>query len=330
MRYATINNWAQYFQENEEIQISPNSIRNKLQEAEKIGITGRNEVGRVLKNAFYSEADVREVCANLLQPLPQADNDNFFELSGERYAPYYVWARVLSIGSSSIRKRLNKTKKQSVKGKGKDGGIYNFYSESDILEVCADILDENLPQADKDGFFDIKGTKYGFPNAWSRILLISIQSISRRLSKAKTKVIKGKNKKGRICDFYSESDVLSACEDLLQDLPQANEDGFFEKDDVKYGTLRAWSRILLISIQSIRRRLSKAKTKGIKGKDKGGRVQDFYPESDVREVCVDTLENLPHADKNGFFEKEGQKYGTISVWSRTLLISGTAISLSFT
>ena len=78
MRYATINNWAKYFKE-EGININGDSIRWRLKGAEVIGITARDATGKVLKNAFYSEPDVRSACAEILNSdLHQADENGFF------------------------------------------------------------------------------------------------------------------------------------------------------------------------------------------------------------------------------------------------------------
>ena len=69
MRYATAENWAKYFKEAEGVKIAGRTIRYRLELAGIIGITGRNKIGRALKNAFYSEIDVRETCADLLMTV---------------------------------------------------------------------------------------------------------------------------------------------------------------------------------------------------------------------------------------------------------------------
>jgi serine/threonine protein phosphatase PrpC len=66
MRYSTPDNWAQFLKDTEGVDVSGTTIRNRLKEAQKISITGRNKVGRVLKGSFYSESDVREILADLL------------------------------------------------------------------------------------------------------------------------------------------------------------------------------------------------------------------------------------------------------------------------
>jgi hypothetical protein len=66
MRYSTPDNWAKFLKDTESVDISGDTIRHRLKTTEKIGITGRNKVGRILKGSFYSESDIREVLADLL------------------------------------------------------------------------------------------------------------------------------------------------------------------------------------------------------------------------------------------------------------------------
>jgi len=71
MRYATAEAWAKYFQETEGVQIIYMTIRCRLKAAGIIGITGRNKIGRTLRNGFYSEKDVRETCMDLLMAIEE-------------------------------------------------------------------------------------------------------------------------------------------------------------------------------------------------------------------------------------------------------------------
>ena len=69
MRYGTVTAWAKYFDKNEGIRISHATIRDRLSRAGKTAKTFRNRFGRILVDAFYSESDVREACADLLMTV---------------------------------------------------------------------------------------------------------------------------------------------------------------------------------------------------------------------------------------------------------------------
>ncbi len=325
MRYATVTSWAKYFEEKEGVRIGKTTILRKLKNAEKIGITARNKLGRVFTEGFYSESDVRSACADLLQDLPQADENNFIEKDGIKYGTIKAWSRVLPISGPTVASRLKDSHVKSIKGKDKKGHVFNFYSESDIRFACYDLL-QGLSQADENGFFEKDGIKYGSIRAWSKVLSVSAPTITSRLKQSQVRGVEGKNFQGHKYTFYPEVDVRSACADLLEtELPQADEDRFFVKDGIKYGMIHSWSKVLPISQMTITRRLKHSRIKSIKGKDKLGRIRDFYSESDIRTTCADSLQEMPQADETGFFVKDGIKYGMIHSWSKVLPISHITI-----
>jgi len=325
VRYSTPDNWAKYFEKTEGVQISGNKIRERLRKAEKIGITGRNKVGRVLKNAFFSEADVRSACADVFQPLIQADKNGFFVKDGEKYGTNSVWSKAFGISKSTISSYVKTHNLLSIKGKDRRGAVSDFYPESAIRQICADLL-QNIPQAVGTGFFIKDGQKYGTVKSWSRALVVSEPTISDRVKTHKPNSVKGKDGNGTVRDFFSETSIREICADLLQDIPQADENGFFMKDGQKYGTIIAYARALGISDLAITVRLKNSPQHSIKGKNRAGHIFDFYSETDIRKLCADLLQDIPQADENGFFIKDGLRYGTIAAWTRDLGISAPTIT----
>ena len=334
-RYATPFNWAKYFKEHEGVQIGDATIRSRLREAGKIGTTGRSKVGKLLRNAFYSELDVREVCANLLEDMSQVDENGFFEKGGEKYATVHIWAKYferyegVQIYNGTILKRLQKAGIVGITARNKVKHVLKnaFYSESDVRSACADFL-ADLPQADKSGFFEKDGIRYGVANAFSREFGLGDSTIKRKLEQFSIESIKGKDNSGHVADFYSEDDVRNVCAELLNpNLPQVDESGFFEKDGARYGTMKAWPRVFQVSHSVIQKGIQKSKTPFTKGKGVDGRIRDFYSEHNVRLACADALKlkELPQADKSGFFEKDGIKYGTTASWSRVIPVSNVTI-----
>ncbi len=102
----------------------------------------------------------------------------------------------------------------------------------------------------------------------------------------------------------------------MQDLPNADEYGFFERNGEKYGTIRTWAKALSISTAGLTPRLTKSQKKAIDGRDQSGHVrrQRFFSESDVLEVCADLIEDLPQADANGVLKIDAENYSTIVGW----------------
>lgn len=320
MRYTTPENWAEYFEKAEGVQICNMTIRRRLSEAGKIGESGRNKIGRILKNAFYSEADVRLACADNLQPLLHADGSGFFMKDGQKYGTIGAWQEALGISPRAIKNRLKKAFKIGMKGKTRSGVVREFYSESTIRTVCADLI-QDIPHADETGFFTKDGEKYGTVSDLANAIKISQSAIFDRIKTHKIQSIKGKGKSGQVSDFYSESVIRQVCADLLQPLPEADDEGFFEKEGMKYGTIYAWRKPLGITQFAIVARVKAHNPQGIKGKDKVGRICSFYPESVIRQICSDLLQPMPQSDENGLFVLGGETYGTREALPKALGIS---------
>jgi hypothetical protein len=348
-RFGSIKAWGKI------LPISEPSITTRLKG--KNGITGKDSIGHILKNGFYAESLVRECCADLLQDVPQCDDQGFFmktigegeQKKEERYGHIQAWVKALGLTADILKSRLKG--KSGIIGKGLNGHIIKngFYAEMMVRELCKDAL-QDMPLADDQGFFmkiigegeQMKEERFGSTEGWMRILGISSPTIRKRL-KGKNGITAKYRINGHIIQngFYAESVVRECCTDLLEDMPQANEDGFFIKTiregkqmhQERYGSIRAWERLLSISEGSISKRLKGEL--GITGKDPGGRPlkNGYYPESLVRNLCEDLLQDIPQANAEGFFLKtigEGEqikqeRYASTKSWSRILMIDRGAI-----
>ncbi len=297
--------------------IDQSSIINRLEDTD--GICGKNRSGRM--TMFFSERIVKIRCSDLLQTeLSVADKDGFFEKNGEKWGTIYSWSKELLLSVSGLQKRLKEA--HGITGKSASKQLATFYSESTINEECTDLL-EFLPTADVNGFFEQDGEKWGTSFTWAKELQINKSTIANRLEKA-TK-IKGRLSGGQTTKFYSEAVVQEQCRDLLEDkLPIADADGFFYKDDERWGTIESWKKMLPISDTTIKRRLQNVI--GIEARTQQGRIRVFFSEQVILENCGDLLEeNLLVADVNGFFEQDGEKWGTAHAWSKMLSINSKTI-----
>lgn len=280
----------------------------------------RNRINHLIRDGFYSESTVRKLCADVLQILPQADENGLIEKDGEIWGTIKSLARLLGVSASSILSRIRKSSPKSIRGKGGRGQLRDFYSLSAVQRLCADLL-QDFPQADENGFFEKDGENWGTVESLSRLLGVSTPSIKSRIRKSSPKPIRGKDKMRRVHDFYRLSAIRRLCADLLGDFPQAAEDDLFKQDGETYGTIFTLSRLLGISFPTIKSRMQKTPLKPIQGKSKIGAIQDFYALSDVRVLCQDLIQDLPQADKNGFFEQDGETYGSLPRLARHLDIA---------
>jgi hypothetical protein len=286
-RYATIGTWVEVFRE-EGVNISETTIRDRLRKANIVGKTARSKIGRVLQYGFYSESDIRGLLMELLQDLPQTGENGTFEKDGEIYGAIRTLAKLIGLSERAVQLRIQGSHISLTEGRCRSGWVCNFYTLSEVRNLCADLL-QPLPQANEDGTFKNDGQTYITIEGASRVLGISTPTIRSRLSKNPLKSIRGKDSMSRIFDFYSLSELRNLCADLLEDLPQAGKGGTFEKDGHIYGPRRILAKLLGVWPNAIRNRLHRNPLRSIRGKDPGGRVFDFYSVSEVRKLCADLI-----------------------------------------
>jgi len=313
-RYATINKWARVLQE-EGADIHLTTVRKKIARLGIKGETGRDHTGRIYINGYYSESAVREACADLLEDLPKVDDSGFVEMDGEKYSTIYVLTQTLGISGPSITGRIRDTEIRSIKGRSKSGSVLLLYSESDICQLCSDVLAE-YPQSDDDGFIDIEGKRYGSLSAFSRLFGGYFGTISRKVKEAQLPCIKGRDTMRRVINFYLESDVLSLCDAYVQELPQAGEDGFVDIDGVRHGTVYAFSKLYDLTPSLIASRVEAAKISPVRARQSKGQIRQFFSEVEIERICSELFEGLQKADDNGFITIDGDKYGTTGAWER--------------
>jgi len=324
-RYGTIERWGQV------LPVSRSLVKTKLEEAGVEGITGRLGSGAVLKNSFYAEDDVVRVCADYMPESAyyRADAKGFFNKDGEIYGTLSSWSRKFeeegtSVDPSNIKKHLAKIGAVGISGRNanntmeKDG----FFREQDVRTACKELL-VPMPQADKDGFFEKEGRLYGTPTAWEKLLVgISKQTIERSLKKGGFTGISGKASNGSPFTFFSETDVVTACQEIiLASVNMADENNVLTVNGIEHRTIYGWSRALDCEYPAkVARRLEAVKHKGIMGRNNDGQIRIFLPKTVVRDCCADLMDekNLPAADATGFFMSDGKRYGTIGAWGRVI------------
>jgi hypothetical protein len=285
-------------------------------------VQGKDSLSRIQN--FYSEPQIRELCADLLAPLPLVDENNCIHVNGVRHGAIYTLERLLGIGNKIIRSRIRKSGILPVRGKDGQGRIQNFYPEPAVRELCADRF-APLPSTDENNFIEVGGVRHGTVRGIARLLGMDRITISYRIRDFGIVSVRGKDKKGRIADFYPEPRIRALCEDLLEPLPQADPDGFAVVNGVRHGSVLALSHLLGVSQCTILNRIRDASPVAIHCFDRGGRVQDFYPESEIQKLCADLLGPKIQADADGFALVNGVRCGTVVSLARQFNISPSAI-----
>lgn len=273
----------------------PNSTLNRLIKAKGlVGRQAKDKLGVPRKN-FFSQSVIQEICVDLPKDLFRADSSGFFTQEDERYGTCEAWGRFFNITPESIMARCRKHIIGGIDGKDNQGKLRkkSFISEKNIRSVCNDLIQTDLPKANEEGFIVIEGKKYGTVESWSRVLNISTPTILSRTRHADIQRKNGRDSRGRPLrnGFISEEDINILCGSLLQELPQANSEGFFQYNDETYGNLPGWSNYLKIQKDSIKRRILSSGCVGITGRDCRKRIQkeSFYSRKTIENVCSELL-----------------------------------------
>ena len=149
---------------------------------------------------------------------------------------------------------------------------------------------------------------------WSKILPLSEVAITARM--------KNLSPEG-ICPggfTYSYATVLRACSDLLNIELQAERSGphknFLFHNGNLYATINKWSQVVNLSPATLKTRLNGDPT--VQAKDSGGRIQVFYSQLTIFNICNDLLNIEYQAETSGenmgFFRRQGERYSTATRW----------------
>ena len=306
------------------LEVSKQTVTRRITSSGIIPIHGRDGQGKLAN--LYPEPAVRELCADLMNPiLMQIDEGCFSVNEGVRNGTVCALAHFFGVSAKAISSRLESSSLTPIRGKTKSGQLIDLWSEPAVRELCADFLDHNLPRCDAHGCVDIAGTRHGTIPYFAHFLGISGAVVSSRLISSEILSVRGKMRGGQIHNLYPEPAVRELFADLLDPgLVQVGENGFVDSHGIRFGTALAWSRELGISNKTIHVRLSEIKP--VRGKSSIGSLVGIYPEPAVRELCAAFLDpSLPVCGEDGFVHIGGVRHGTIGSLARLFGISRSAM-----
>jgi len=340
-RYGTISAWAA------ELDLSYPTIERRLIVAGIEGTIGMDRNGHVLPKGFFAESDVYNSCSDLLQNLPVADENGFFTKNRTRYGSTGSWSLETSLGRDTLKNRFKKAGKTGISGFLAGGHLLvaGFYSRKDFKEVTADHDENKMPRANDDGFLIHRGQTHATCSRWCSIfknegMQIKQHILRKHLTKKSAQSVEALDSRNQVHTFYAEKDARAIAEEyqrtkrsinqnplrikkekktameLKQYAGVADTDGFFTLNKLKYGTRKAWSRVLKIDKGIVGRAVKRAELVGVLGWSTTKATQ-FYSEPDIRAACGIRLEELDQATEEGFFMKDGKRYGTVAAWVKT-------------
>lgn len=179
-------------------------------------------------------------------------------------------------------------------------------------------------------FIDEEGERrepYATISIIGKTLSLAPTTIEKRIKKYKILPQKIKSATRFSSDGYNINDVISVCKDLLQNIPSINDKGIVYIENEPFATIAVIANQLLLSKDSVRKRIERSKLQPKVVKLKLGQIKSAYNINQVRELCSDLLIEYPIADKKNIATIAGQKYTTMHSLTKLLGLSRNAISL---
>jgi len=169
--------------------------------------------------------------------------------------------------------------------------------------------------AGENGTFTADGEVWATTHALSVILALDDNTIESRNAGCRKR--EGKDLMGKGRTFYSVTDITKACQDLLEDLPRSDPNGFVKPGGRTYGTVHAVSKLLGLSFNAVDSRITPDIPK-IQAYTLGGFKAEFYLVSSLKKACRSLLTRLPVAGLEGSFESDGEEWYTRKSLARKL------------
>ena len=257
---------------------------------------------------FFAEEDVRRILCEDLAEVVALDNTGFKTVDGVLYGTELAWRRTLKLGSTTWHKRA--VKRADMVMKNHKGRRCAVYAEHDVRSACTDEL-EYRRRADEQGFFCLKGERYGTRYAWARALGLSTNAISRRVDI--TLGIDGVSASGVKQRFFCEAHVRAVCASLL-DKPRADEDGYLVESGEPYGLQSGICRDYNVTWSKVAARIAGKPVRTIVGKNRITRDSTFYCMADIARYCAEVIA-IPRANEAGVFCIDKETFATRKRWN---------------
>ncbi len=240
-------------------------------------------------------------------------DEELSELS--RYGHIRAWAKTTGLSDTTILHTLRGA--PWVLGIDEYGKQRKFYAEEEVREKLRKLFNaQTLPQANENGFLEIKGEWY----AGIRILCKELKIAHRTLLPLLLEVdqFEGKYETGHISIVYNVEQVRSTLEKKKK--TWANAEGFLEREGRQYVHREGLQRKLGGHLPH---KLLKG-VKVVEGQNSRGATCSFYSLKDIEDKVASERESCINAE--GILEKSGKHYGHQTALMKELGISETTLA----
>lgn len=183
------------------LELSPATIQSRVEQHGSRSHKGRAGNGRVC--TVYALNELREACADLLE-APGTDSDGLLRVDEAVWGYTESLARILKLDGSTVNRILRASDCSTIEVRDVTGRKRPAYALADAARLCA-YLQEEMPQAGKDGFFIHNNALWGTSTSIGKKLEVSPITVRKTLLESSCPTIKGRTTLGRNRTFYQFS-----------------------------------------------------------------------------------------------------------------------------
>jgi len=276
------------------------------------GIDGKSCIKRIYRKAFFTEAQIAPIIADLLREDPALNEEGFLMVGDKKYNTLKGWSLAFGISRPTLRTKLENS--DGIMARNKSGARVKVYAEETAREVCAHLL-VAMPQAEKDNAIRIEGAVWRTLSGWSDAYPLTKKIVEQ--AKA-IEGMKGKDILGRICVFYEQKEIIGLLPSGTDEAVLDEGHGFSVKEEggeVRvYRNVNQWASRYSLAQKAFYKNLKDAAFR--LGKDAKGSVRRYYDERTVQDAMQIDISHLPQADESGFAVVDDEVFGTVMAWSQ--------------
>ncbi len=176
-------------------------------------LQGRSSRNRLVD--YYALSDLRRVCADLIETLPQLDATGIVTIGDTKWGTLSALESVTQVSYMTLRTRVIEKGCRSLPAKDPCGRRVLIYEVNEVKAACADFIEATSRQLDSDSRCVFDGEEWvtvqGARNLWN----ISASAVTDRLRRRPIQHLLARDTAGRLVKIYRLRELQATLATLL-------------------------------------------------------------------------------------------------------------------